>query len=387
MNILMVADNFFPEIIGGSGRVVSEISKRLVKKGHSVYVLTRASPKSNDGTINGVKVHHFNIRQNNDAAYLFSSIVNSLRQFTRLASKINFDIINFHQPLSALSVSLSKPAKNIPKIYTFHSSWPREYEVRRKKRGLGFFARKYIERLVLDRSQQVLVLSEFSKQEIVSVHKLGNKNIEVIHGGVDTGRFKPCKDKELLLDKLNIPPDKFLLFTVRNLVPRMGLENLIDAIAIVVKKMPNIMLVIAGEGFLKPQLKSKVSSLNLNNHIKFAGFIDDDMLPLYYQASDIFVLPTRELEGFGLVTLEALSCGLPVLGTPVGGTKEILGKLDQDLLFKGIDAVSMAEKILLFLSSKDLALLGQACRDFVVANYSWDRMSLEYENIYLKCLK
>ena len=109
-------------------------------------------------------------------------------------------------------------------------------------------------------------------------------------------------------------------------------------------------------------------------------------MPLYYQAADLFILPSRCLEGFGLVTLEALSCGTPVLGTPVGGTKEILGRLDKELLFKDTKAKSMAEKIVLYSTSKDLLKLSEKCRDFVVSNYSWDRVTTEYERVYLEVI-
>src|SRR5207249_11052699 len=83
----------------------------------------------------------------------------------------------------------------------------------------------------------------------------------------------------------------------------------------------------------------------------FLGFIPDETLPSYYHAADVFVLPTRELEGFGLVTVEALACGTPVLGTPVGATPEVLSGLDASLVFRGISAEIMAEDLLRFLET------------------------------------
>jgi len=123
-------------------------------------------------------------------------------------------------------------------------------------------------------------------------------------------------------------------------VPRMGLDNLILAIEQVIKTAPDIYLVVGGEGPLKDDLISMVKKLGVEKHIEFKGFISEDNLPEYYQMTDLFVLPTRELEGFGLVTLEALACGVPVLGTPVGGTKEIIGRFDPDFLFKDTAAAS-----------------------------------------------
>ena len=96
--------------------------------------------------------------------------------------------------------------------------------------------------------------------------------------------------------------------------------------------MPISLLVEAA--VLKEELVQLSRRLKIEGNIKFAGFIPEQDLPDYYRAADAFILPTLELEGFGLVTLEALACGTPVLGTPIGGTKEILGMFDPSYLFK-----------------------------------------------------
>lgn len=388
MNILMVADAFFPDVMGGSGRVANEISKRLVRKGHNVHVLTPRINRSLpiEANIEGIKIHRYNVSSQNAVAFATSSLINAFQTFRQMLKETSFDLINFHQPLSAFGVSLLGIHKRIPKVYTFYSSWPKEYEIKTTRRGVGFFTRKWTERKMLDNCRKIIVLSEYSKSQALDIHRLETSNIELIPGGVDTLRFKPAKDKGVLRARLNIPLDKFFLFTLRNLVPRMGLENLIETIAILVKEKPDVILLIGGKGFLEEKLKKKVKDFRLEDYIKFAGFVEEKELPLYYQSADLFILPSRDLEGFGLVSLEALSCGIPVLGTPVGGTKEILGRLDEDLLFRDTDPESMAEKILVYSSSKDLSALGKRCRDFVISHYSWDKMAIEYEKVYSQIL-
>jgi len=107
------------------------------------------------------------------------------------------------------------------------------------------------------------------------------------------------------------------------------------------------------------------------------GFITEDDLPDYYRMADLFVLPTLELEGFGLITLEALASGVPVLGTPVGGTIEILSRLDPRYLFKDAKPDSMAS--LIIDNCKQFRNNGQLwrdvsarCRAFVEDYYSWE---------------
>jgi glycosyltransferase involved in cell wall biosynthesis len=114
------------------------------------------------------------------------------------------------------------------------------------------------------------------------------------------------------------------------------------------------------------------------------GFLPDNELPLYYQASDTFVLPTRELEGFGLVVAEALACGTPVLGTPVGAIPEILRELQPDLLFEGIEAEDIARGIMNHLEGaksdpQGYEALRQRCRTYATARCGWDRVIKELE--------
>ena len=377
MNILMVTDTFFPDVMGGSARVVTELSKRMVKKEHTVYVLSRRLDRKlpSKEAIEGVKVYRYDVNLRNTVTFIISSLRNAYLTFNQIVKEIRFDFIILHQPLSAFGVSLSKKSQMIPKIYVFHSSWPEEYEVKTKKGGVGFFVRKWIEKKVLSSCCKVVVLSEYSKQKVLNLYKGLSLSIEVIPGGVDIEKFKPSDNKDSIRLNLAIPTDKFILLTIRNLTTRMGLENLIRAMVEVRKRFENVLLIIGGSGNLELRLKQLTEELNLEKYVKFIGIIEDDMLPLYYQAADFFILPTKCLEGFGLVTLEALACGVPVLGTPVGGTLEILKQLDEKLLFGGTDNYSMERLICEYVAKpkSEIDELSKKCRQFVVETYSWEK--------------
>ncbi len=211
----------------------------------------------------------------------------------------------------------------------------------------------------------------------------------IIPGGVDLKRFQPVQDKKNIRQHLGISLEKVLLFTVRNLVPRMGLKNLILAMKDIVKEISDIYLVIGGDGPLKENLRTLTNTLGLNNFIHFVGFIPENQLPDFYRMADIFVLPTRELEGFGLVTLEALASGIPVLGTPIGGTKEILKKFDSRFLFNNTDNNSIANLILkLYFNKKKFpkkwAEMTKQCRAFVEKNYSWENNVDALEKVFIE---
>jgi len=391
MNILIVTDLFFPDVKGGGPRYVNELGAALVKRGHAISVLTR---RSNDQALfqeelRGVNIYRYDTNVASRLTFLFSSIRNSCRLFKRLSEKTKFDTIIFNQPLSALGIIFLSRLRNIPKVYIFHSSWPQEYAAKANSRGLVFLLYKFIEKNVLIRSRRIVLLSEFSRRTILDLYKDLSLDIKLVPGGVDLERFKPVLDKEQVRGKLGIAKDKFVLLTVRYLNPRMGLESLIAAMREVVKRYNDVLLIIGGSGPLGDKLAQLVREFDLETWIKLVGSIEDDLLPYYYQAADIFILPTKCLEGFGLATVEALSCGRPVLGTPVGATPEILKPLDEDLLFESIDPKAMSEKIITYINKpkRELDELGIKCRQYVVGNYSWEKVAFKFEEVLNNILK
>src|SRR5262249_40748707 len=157
-----------------------------------------------------------------------------------------------------------------------------------------------------------------------------------------------------------------------------------DAMARLRAQRSSVLLLIGGAGSLREALEAQSRALGLGDHVKFLGFVPDAELPRYYQAADLFVLPTRELEGFGLVTVEALACGTAVRGTPVGAPPEILRALCPSLVFRGTTPEMMAEDLERILAAKECdpdayARLRAACREHVERRYTWARAADELE--------
>ncbi|RZB30131.1 MAG: hypothetical protein SRB1_02411 [Desulfobacteraceae bacterium Eth-SRB1] len=389
MNILFVSDVSIAEVIGGAERVLFEQSTILQKRGHDVHVLTRKLPehKSDHQVIQGVNEWRYDVDQSHSFSFIKSTLLNSKRLFESLQNQYSFDAINFHQPFSALGVVRSPLSKKIRKVYTCHSFSFEEYQSRNPKPEgvarripcfLNIQARKFIERRVLKESDRIVVLSRFTKERLQRAYDVSSAKITIIPGGVDLERFHPSTERTKIRQRLNVPEDRVILFTLRDLENRMGLENLIHAMRKVVEKISDAYLVIGGHGPLKERLFSLSKELRLDWSIRFAGFISEAELPDYYRMADIFILPTLELEGFGLITLEALASGVPVLGTPVGGTVEILSRFNPRYLFKDTSSEAMAELIIKTCQEfKDNPKLWQdvssQCRLFVEENYSWEK--------------
>jgi glycosyltransferase involved in cell wall biosynthesis len=403
LNILFVADVSIREVIGGAERVLYEQTTQLARRGHNVFIMTRKLPNhdKDQEVIQGVNEWRYSSNNKNPLSFLCRTWIYSKKIFETLHQKVHFDCINFHQPFSALGVIHSTLSVQIPKIYTCHSLSFEEF-ISRNGNAHRFLPRvtnriqsqghKKIEKDVLRKSNQVVVLSKFTKNKIINNYKILNDKIRVIPGGVDLNKFTPTNDKNIIRKRLNIPANKIILFTVRNLVQRMGLENIIIAFNDLIKQKAEINLVIGGEGPLKVGLIALARSFGIEDHIHFVGFISEEQLPSYYQMADIFVLPSKELEGFGLVTLEAMASGLPVLGTPVGGTKEILGEFDSDFLFNGTDSASMADLILknyhvMKQSPQKREEISHRCRNFVERNYSWEKNIDALEELFAETLQ
>jgi glycosyltransferase involved in cell wall biosynthesis len=403
LKILFVSDVSIQDVIGGAERVLFEQTTRLAAKGHDVHVLTRRLPshQSDDGVIKNVREWRYVINQSNAASFFASTLLNCRAKFEKLCNANKFDCINFQQPFSAYSVIRSSASRQIPKIYTCHSIAFEEYASRNIKPAsldgsLVYFlnkaVRKWIERKALDESEGIIVLSRFTKDKLNGIHGISDDKITVIPGGIDLKRFHPAADRKAVRERLGLPKDKMILLTVRNLELRMGIENLIRAMRDVVGSVPDIYLVIGGTGPLKDELSSLCRSMNLNHCIRFVGFIPEGVLPEYYRAADIFVLPSVELEGFGLVTLEALASGTPVLGTPVGGTQEILGRFDNRFLFKDISNESISRLLIEtcqgYLNQPDKWQLdSQLCRHFAEKYYSWEANVAATENLFSESIK
>jgi glycosyltransferase involved in cell wall biosynthesis len=388
MNILLLTDVFFPDTIGGAGRVAYHQSLELSMKGHQVHVITR-NPDNKLPACESLNpclhIHRIFTPGDDSIKLILFEIKGGLQKIKKLSRNINFHIVCIHQSLAAIGPLLSGVLKNIPAIYYFHSPWHAEFLIKSRMSGLktGIIASimRFIEKRVLKRTSRVIVLSRFMAGKISEIHNYPAAGITIIPGGVDLEYFHlPSGGREGMKRELALPLDKTILVTVRNLVPRMGLENLITAFGRSVLLKEKCLLLIGGRGPLEVRLKALSEKLKLKDSIKFLGYIPGEVLPRIYQAADYFILPTEQLEGFGLVILEAMACGTPVIGTPVGAIPDVIGAFDQRLIFKGTSWKDIKDKLESVIENPvSYSYKPKTVRDFVENNYSWEKVADEFE--------
>jgi glycosyltransferase involved in cell wall biosynthesis len=385
MKVLFIADVPLTDPTSGSEQVLYQQATGLADEDISVFAITRHAglPLRVISDINGVSVGSYSASAQNMLRSLFPVVrypVNFYRRFTQDAP---FQTAVCHQPFNCFSLLIMRKLRDIPFVYVFHSPSHEEYLLAHENRGRGRVLlntniRLMLERFCLRRAVKIVVLSRYMKEKVQEIHGVSAERIVINPGGVDLERFRPPENRKALKQKLDFPEGRIHLLTIRNLEPRMGIENLLKCICILKKDKDSIHLILGGEGIERQNLERFIKKYGLLGDVTMAGFIPPDILSEYYGAADFFVLPTRSLEGFGLVTPESMACGTPVLGTPVGGTKEILSGFDSRFLFRDISPESMSEGIRravgeYFVRKKQYKQLRLDCREYAAKNYSWER--------------
>ena len=354
MKIAMVGQ--FPPHIGGVGVHINSLSKELLKNGEEVFVITyphkdiKNEVNKDYMDNNGIKVigtRGINIPGLRSLFYVLFGTINLIR----IVRKYNIDIIHGHYLYPAGLIAVLGGMFTKKKVYvTSHGSdmfclYPQHK-----------FMRPII-RFVLKRADVVLAVSESLKEEILKTNIPNiEKNVRLNWNTVDINEFKIANNDSdhhsknnsnyNFKNELNIPKDKPIILFVGNIIKRKNVATIIDA-----KKQlkSDCFLVVVGDGPLLNSLKEKVKVENVEDVI-FTGARND--IANVIQSSDLLILPSYS-ESFGLVLIEALACGKPVIGSNVGGIKEIITD-DVGLLVEPTDSKGLANSIDLILSDKKL---------------------------------
>ncbi len=383
MNILILAQQFFPDSLGGSARVAFEQARELADRGFKVTAVVpkRTPTAKKKETIQGVQVRRYGTGHIHALGQSYVDVTQAADLLADVMKEVQPDAVIIHQP--TIGHVYTKRYEGIPVLYMFHASVPKEVKFQGIT-GKGGWKRIFswafikwledIETKTLRRSDRVLVLSEYSKKLVNRIYPFTKKRTLQIPTGIDAKRFIPTKAKNIIRSIIGIPEDRFVLLTVRRLVPRMGLKNFIKAVKQLAPDYPNLKVYIVGDGPLKEPLEKLIKRMDLEDTITLTGRVKEEDLHMFYQASDCFVLSTRAYEGLGIATLEALSSGLPVLGTPVGATSEILSKLDKRLLFDSSQPEAIEKGIRWFIETGvNVKNLPKKARDLVCEEYTWTR--------------
>jgi glycosyltransferase involved in cell wall biosynthesis len=232
---------------------------------------------------------------------------------------------------------------------------------------------RILKRMTLPLADKLLVTNKFEMQRLVSVCKVPEEKIAYIHDGVDTDFFKP-------LNAIN-KEDNLILF-VGNLVKEKGVDLLLLAFKRCKQKVKNLRLLIVGEGYMRSYLERMIKTLNLANDVKLAGRLPHDALRVIYNKAAITVLPSKR-ESLGLVLLESMACGTPVIATINEGAMEIISHGYDGLLVKQDDVTALSEAICRLISDSSLREeMRKRAREKVVRNFSIMEFARKLKELY-----
>jgi phosphatidyl-myo-inositol dimannoside synthase len=242
---------------------------------------------------------------------------------------------------------------------------------------------RWMTRLVLHRARRVITISHHTRRILLDQWGLAPECVRLVHPGVDTERFVPARHGSETRAQLGWGARPVVL-TVGHLQHRKGQDQMIRALGHVLTRVPDALYAIVGAGEDEPYLRDLVRQRGLDNHVQFLGQVDDDLLVRCYQQCDLFVLPNRQegrdLEGFGMVLLEAQACGRPVVAGASGGTADALRVPNTGRLVDCDRPEPLADVIAGLLSDPQmLARMGQAARRWVVERFDWARASRQAE--------
>ena len=373
--IACVGMGWFPHTPGGLDRYVYELTHHLAAAGDRVTLYGLGLPP----TAPDSAVELVNLAAPDRSLWrrLWSTRCNFANRQSPQPDAINLNFALYSLPL------LQSLPKGVPVTFTFHGPWALESAQEGGSQVSVLLKQHLVEKTVYRRCDRFIVLSRAFGEILHQTYQVAWDKINIIPGGVDLQRFQPNLSPQQARTHLNFPSDRFILFAPRRLVHRMGLDKLLLALAQIKPKIPDVWLAIAGKGPLKPALEQQVVEMQLQEHVKFLGFLPDEQLPIAYQAADLCVIPSQSLEGFGLTVLESLACGTPVLCTPVGGMPEILAPFSPNLITATSEATAIAQRLEELLLDQSLLPSRSDCRQYAATHFDWQEIVLQVRQVLI----
>ena len=376
---------------GGVERRIIETTKRLQNQTDiTLYCGTKGGFKE-PITINGVR---FVPCYSTDKLFPLDNWFFN-RSLNKKASIIDADVYESHAVSGyGFPKRLKKLCINKPFIQTIHGVLADEFEQLKKTgyqsirdRIANHFMNKLakLEEETAQNATLIVTISKYSLERIQKLYNIQQNKVRIVPNGVDVEKFKPMENPTALKQQFGLGDEPCVLF-VGSLIPRKGLDFLVEAAKKIVKEQVDTKFIIVGEGPLKNQLATYLKAANLSDNFKFLGNLKEQRLSAIYNCADVFALPSIQ-EGQGIVLLEAQASSKPVVAFNVGGAKETVRNGETGILVKRGSSDELAEALLKLLGNRDLReSMGVSGRRFVTENFTWDICAQKMLDVYREAL-
>lgn len=370
MRIAQVSPWFAPHF-GGVETHVRSLSRELARRGHEVTVVTaRHDPSlAKEEVLDGFRV----VRVKPRFIFMRTPVVPRMRGALRA---IPADVVHAHSPppLASRYAGTVASERRIPYVVTYHADVD-------LPSALGSVVESVYRRSLgastLRNAARVVVTT---RTYAATSRAVWRYNPTVIPNAVDHHRFRPDVDGSKIRSTLSIPPDVPLVLLVGRIVPHKGIEHFVEA----ARYVPEARFLIAGEGSLLEPMRRLAASMGVSDRVRFVGRVSEARLPEVYAACDVFVLPSvSRLEAFGIVALEAMATGKPVIVADIPGVREMIVDGQDGLLADPVNSRDLAEKIRRLLTNPEAGrAMGARGREKVLASFGIERVTDEIEAVY-----
>lgn len=373
LSAFQIGMHWFPERAGGLDRMYHALAGALPAAGVTVRGMLAGSGAAGADTDGAIRAF------SPAGASVPVRLLRARSMLRAMLARERPDVIASHFALYTLpGLDL---IRDYPSVMHFHGPWAAENQAE----GVPDVASRIqhrVESAVYARCQLHIVLSMAFGRVLQTRYGVDPSRIRIVPGCVDAARFGVPMDRRTARQALNLPTDRPIVLTLRRLVRRMGLEDLVDAMKTVRQRVPDALLLIVGRGTLDTELRERIDELGLQDHVRLLGALPDAQLPLIYRAADLSVVPTLTLEGFGLTTVESLAAGTPVLVTPVGGLPEAVRELSESLVLPSGGAHALAAGIVDALRGTLRLPDAYACRRYAREHFDVPVIAAKVAQVY-----
>lgn len=378
--VLMLSWEFPPMTVGGLSRHVYDLTRYLVKQGWEVHVVaTEAEQAPSYEVLEGVHVHRVHVMKPDGGEFIHWAFQLNLMMIDTVQGLVNaglkFDLVHAHDWLVTYAALSVKKSSGVPLVATIHAT---EHG---RNHGIYTDLQRYIQGLewkLTYEAQRVILCSSFMQREVEEVLQLPSDKLDVIPNGVDPEQLQLSEPGET-------PHSGHIVMFLGRLVREKGVHTLLDAVPLILQEYPDTQFVIAGKGPALPALQEQVRSMGIAGHIKFVGFISDEERNRQFQAADVAVFPSL-YEPFGIVALEAMAAGTPVIVSDVGGLGDVVTHGHNGLKMYPGDTASLARQVGDLLGNPDYGkrLAETALQE--IERYDWNQIALQTISVYRRVL-
>jgi len=381
LSICMVSFDFFPAQIGGQGIYAYEICRGLASRGHDVHAIVSPTPE---------RLWYYQEHKDFDVRFaggktplLFGT--NAYRQFRRHYYEKNFDILHGNEVFT-FWFAIRRP-KNVDKVIAVcHNSYVERFNACHSivKKPI-YVPYMLMEKIMYSLVDDVIVGSEMEKEAVARYYGVNDSKLHMVYYGTNMEKFA-LRDEggnQMIRRNFGIKDDDVIVLFVGRLVERKKPYLVLEAMREIVGRDPRFHCIFVGDGEYKEKLQKSARQYDLVKNVHIVGAVEYDLLPQYYAASDIFVLPSEGEGGVSLVLLEAAASGLPLIVSEDASSHcPILGEGVNGYLVRSSNVSDIRDKILLV--AKRAKAMGSESRNIVNRHFTWGKCVEGTLEVYLR---